>query len=108
MDSSIQSIGASLRPYPEPSKELGGPPSHQNVISKFGESLTEEQRTSILAKFLSYKSLEHPSKRLRGIVDSFLEENGITPPGQRGPCGGPLSNESAVSQLTEGPINIHS
>ena len=55
MDSSIQSIGASLRPYPEPSKGLGGPPSHKNVISKFGESLTEEQRTSILEKVAGLK-----------------------------------------------------
>ena len=37
----------------------------------------------------------------------FLEENGITPPSQRGPGGprgpggGPLHNESVISQLTE-------
>ena len=42
MDSSIQSIGASLRPNSGTSKGLGGPPSHESVISKFGESLTEE------------------------------------------------------------------
>ena len=58
-----------------------------------------------MQKFLSYKSQEHPSKRLRGIVDSFLEENGITSPGQRGPGGGPLSNESVISQLTEGQLS---
>ena len=49
MDSSIQSIGASLRPNSGP-KGPGGPPSHENVISQFGKSLTEEQRTSILVK----------------------------------------------------------
>ncbi len=34
---------------------------------------------------------------------ALLEENGITPPSQRGPGGpgGPLSNESVISQLTE-------
>ena len=41
MDLSIQSIGASLRPTSEP-KVPGGPPSHENVISQFGKSLTEE------------------------------------------------------------------
>ena len=49
MDLSIQSIGASLRPTSEP-KVPGGPPSHENVISQFGKSLTEEQRTSIFTK----------------------------------------------------------
>jgi len=49
MDLSIQSIGASLRPNSGP-KGPGGPPSHENVISQFGKSLTEEERTSILAK----------------------------------------------------------
>jgi len=53
-----------------------------------------------LQKFLSYKSSGASFEEIKGVVDSFLEENGITPPGQRGP-GGPLSNESVISQLTE-------
>ena len=46
-------------------------------------------------------------EEIKGVVDSFLEENGITPPSQRGPGGpggpggGPLHNESVISQLTE-------
>jgi len=41
MDLSIPHIGASLRPNPAP-KGPGGPPSHENVISQFSKSLTEE------------------------------------------------------------------
>ena len=61
-----------------------------------------------MQKFLSYNNLEHPSKRLKGVVDSFLEENGIAPPSQRGPngpSGGPLNNENIISQLTEGQLS---
>jgi hypothetical protein len=57
-----------------------------------------------LQKFLSYNNLEHPSKRLKGVVDSFLEENGISPSRQRGPNGpssGTLNNENIISQLAE-------
>ena len=107
MDLSIQPIGASLRQNSAP-KGPGSPPSHENVISKFGQSLTEEQRTSILTKVSELQESGASFEEIKGVVDSFLEENGITLPGQRGPCGGPLSNESAVSQLTEGPIIIHS
>jgi|TARA_B110000495_G_scaffold1461_1_gene1081 hypothetical protein len=66
MDSSIQSIGASLRPYPGPSKGLGGPPSHKNVISKFGENLTEEQRTSILAKIFELQESGASFEKIKG------------------------------------------
>ena len=93
MDSSIQSIGASLRQNSAPPKGPGGPPSHENVINQFGQSLTEEQRTSILTKV----------SELQESGASF-EENGITAPSQRGhggSGGGPLSNESVISQLTE-------
>ena len=107
MDLSIQSIGASLRPNSGP-KVPGGPPSHENVISQFGKSLTEEQRTSILAKISELQESGASFEEIKGVVDSFLEENGITPPGQRrhgGPGGGPLSNESVISQLTEGQLS---
>ena len=104
MDLSIQSIGASLRPNSGP-KGPGGPPSHENVISQFGKSLTEEQRTSILAKISELQESGASFEEIKGVVDSFLEENGITPPGQRGPGGGPLSNESVISQLTEGQLS---
>ena len=107
MDSSIQSIGASLRPNSGP-KGPGGPPSHENIISRFGKSLSEEQRISILAKFSELQESGASFEEIKGVVDSFLEENGITPPGQRGqggPDGGPLSNESVISQLTEGQLS---
>ena len=100
MDSSIQSIGASLRPS-SASKGPGGPPSHENVISQFGQSLTEEQRTSILAKVSELQESGASFEEIKGVVDSFLEENGITPPSQRGPGGRPLRNESVISQLKE-------
>ena len=103
MDLSIQPIGASLRQNSAP-KGPGGPPSHENVISQFGESLTEEQRTSILKTISELQESGASFEEIKGVVDSFLEENGITPPSQRGhggPGGGPLSNESVISQLTE-------
>ena len=103
MDPSIQSIGASLRPN-SASKGPGGPPSHENVISQFGKSLTEEQRTSILKTISELQEAGASFEEIKGVVDSFLEENGITPPSQRGPGGpggGPLHNESVISQLTE-------
>ena len=101
MDSSIQSIGASLRHNSAPSKGPGGPPSHENVISQFSQSLTEEQRTSILKTISELQESGASFEEIKGAVDSFLEENGITPPSQRGRGGGPLSNESVISQLTE-------
>ena len=103
MDLSIQPIGASLRQNSAP-KGPGGPPSHENVISKFGQSLTEEQRTSILTKVSELQESGASFEEIKGVVDSFLEENGVTLPSQRGhggPGGGPLSNESVISQLTE-------
>ena len=103
MDLSIQPIGASLRPN-SASKGPGGPPSHENVISQFGKSLTEEQRTSILKTISELQESGASFEEIKGVVDSFLEDNGITPPSQRGlggPSGGPLNNESVISQLTE-------
>ena len=101
MDSSIQSIGASLRQNSAPQKGPGGPPSHENVFSQFGKNLTEEQRTSILKTISELQESGASFEEIKGVVDSFLEENGITPPSQRGPDGGPLRNESVISQLTE-------
>ena len=86
MDSSIQSIGASLRPNSGP-KEPGGSPSHENFFRQFGQSLTEEQQTSILAKASELQESGTSFDEIKGVVDSFLEENGITPPSQRGPNG---------------------
>ena len=103
MDLSIQPIGASLKQNSAP-KWPGGLPSHKNVISQFGQSLKEEQRTSILAKVSELQKSGASFEEIKGVVDSFLEENGITPPSQRGPGGpggGPLHNESVISQLTE-------
>ena len=100
MDLSIQPVGASLRQNSAP-KGPGGPPSHKNVISQLGQSLTEEQRTSILAKVSELQESGASFEEIKGIADNLLEENGITPPSQRGHGGGPLSNESVISQLTE-------
>ena len=107
MDLSIQPIGAPLRQNSVPKGPGGTHPSHENVISKFGQSLTEEQRTSILTKVSELQESGASFEEIKGVVDSFLEENGITPPSQRGPGGpggpggGPLHNESVISQLTE-------
>ena len=106
MDSSIQSIGASLRPNSGP-KGPGGPPSHKNVFRQFGQSLTEEQQTSILAKVSELQESGISFEEIKGVVDSFLEENGISPSRQRGPNGpssGTLNNENIISQLTEGQL----
>ena len=83
MDSSIQSIGASLRPNSKP-KGPGGPPSHENVFRQFGQSLTEEQQTSILATVAELKESEASFDEVKAIIDTFLEENGIEPPNKGG------------------------
>ena len=83
MDSSIQSIGASLRPNSGP-KGPGGPPSHKNVFRQFGQSLTEEQQTSILATVAELKESEASFDEVKAIIDTFLEENGIEPPNKGG------------------------
>ena len=103
MGLSIQSIGVSLRQNSAP-KEPGGPPSHENVINQFGKSLTEEQRTPILKTISELQESGASFEEIKGVVDSFLGDHGITPPSQRGPGGtggGPLHNESVISQLTE-------
>ena len=71
MDSSIQSIGALLRPYPGTSKGLGGPLSHKIVVSKFGESLTEEQRTSILAKIFELQESGASFEEIKELLIAF-------------------------------------
>ena len=99
MDLSFPPIGASLRPNSAP-KGPGGPPSHENVISQFGQSLTEEQRTSILKTISELQESGASFEEIKGVVDG---DHGITPPSQRGPGGpggGPLHNESVISQLT--------
>ena len=83
MDSSIQSIGISLRPNSGP-KGPGGPPSHKNVFRQFGQSLTEEQQTSILATVAELKESEASFDEVKAIVDTFLEENGIESPNKGG------------------------
>ncbi|HIL26603.1 MAG TPA: hypothetical protein EYG21_04310 [Nitrospinaceae bacterium] len=83
MDSSIQSIGASLRPNSGP-KGPGGPLSHENVFRQFGQRLTEEQQTSILATVAELKESETSFDEVKAIVDTFLEENGIEPPNKGG------------------------
>ena len=83
MDLPIQSVGASLRQNPAP-KGPGGPPSHKNVISQFGESLTEEQRTSILAKVAELQESGASFDEVKYAVDTFLKETGIEPPSKGG------------------------
>ena len=83
MDLSIQPVGASLRQNPAP-KGPGGPPSHENVISQFGQSLTEEQRTSILAKVAELQESGTSFDEVKYTVDTFLKETGIEPPSKGG------------------------
>ena len=83
MDLSIQSIGASLKPDSGP-KGPGGPPSHENVINQFDKSLTEEQRTSILAKVAELKKSRASFDEVKHTVDSFLKETGIELPNKKG------------------------
>jgi len=83
MDLSIQPIGASLRQNSAP-KGPGGPPSHENVISQFGQSLTEEQRTSILKTISELQESGASFEEIKYTVDTFLEENGIELPSKGG------------------------
>ena len=83
MDLSIQPIGASLRQNSAP-KGPGGPPSHKNVISQFGQSLTEEQRTSILKTISELQESGASFEEIKYAVDSFLEENVIELPSKGG------------------------
>ena len=53
------------------------PPSHENVISQFGKSLTEEQRTSILKTISELQESGASFEEIKGVVDSFLKENTI-------------------------------
>ena len=83
MGLSIQSIGVSLRQNSAP-KGPGGPPSHKNVISQFGQSLTEEQRASILAKVSELQESGASFDEVKYTVDTFLKETGIEPPSKGG------------------------
>ena len=83
MDLSIPPIEASLRPNPAP-KGPGGPPSHPNVISQFGQSLTEKQRTSILKTISELQESGASFDEVKNTVDTFLEENGIELPSKGG------------------------
>ena len=77
------SLGASLRQNSAP-KGPGDPPSHENVISQFGQSLTEEQRTSILKTISELQESGASFEEIKCAVDSFLEENVIELPSKGG------------------------
>ena len=84
MDLSIQPIGASLRQNSAP-KGPGGPPNHENVIRQFGQSLTEEQRTSILTKVselqesgASFEAVSYTHLRAKeGLVDLVVDHSAM-------------------------------
>ena len=85
MDSSIQSIGgAPLRQNSAPQKGPDGPPSHESIISQFGKSLTEEQRTLILKTISALQESGASFEKIKYTVDAFLEENGIELPSKGG------------------------
>ena len=83
MDLSIPPIGTSLRQNSAP-KGPGGPPSHENVFSQFGQSLTEEQRTSILKTISELQESGASFNEVKYTVDTFLKETGIEPPSKGG------------------------
>ena len=70
MDLSIQPIRASLRQNSAP-KGPGGTPSHENVISQFGQSLTEEQRTSILKTISELQESGASFEEIKGVLIAF-------------------------------------
>ena len=82
MDSSIQSIGASLRQNSGP-KGPSGPPSHENVIRQFGQSLTEEQRTLILAKISELQESRASFDEVKAIVDTIPGKMVSNPPSKQ-------------------------
>ena len=64
-------------------KGPSGPPSHENVIRQFGQSLTEEQRTSILAKISELQESRASFDEVKAIVDTFPGKMVSNPPSKQ-------------------------
>lgn len=107
METSFQSVSGLGQNTALANKPLRQP-EHAQVIEKFGQSLTDTQRTSILNTINVLQRDGDSFEEIKEVVDGFLEENGITPPSQLGrklPTTGPLSNKGVISQLTEDKLS---
>ena len=107
METSFQSIGGLGQGTALANKSIR-PTAHTQVIEKFGQSLSDTQRSSILNTISVLERDGESFEEIREVVDGFLEDNGITPPSQIGrsiPTTGPLSNKGVISQLTEDKLS---
>jgi hypothetical protein len=107
METSFQSVGGLGQGTALANKPIG-PSEHAQVINKFGQSLTDQQKSSILNTVNVLQRDGESFEEIRDVVDGFLEDNGITPPSQIGrsvPSTGPLSNKGVISQLTEDKLS---
>ncbi|OUT95655.1 MAG: hypothetical protein CBC01_09090 [Betaproteobacteria bacterium TMED41] len=107
METSFQSIGGLGQGTALANKQIK-PSEHAQVINKFGQSLTDEARSSILNTINVLERDGESFEEIKEVVDGFLEDNGITPPsliGRSIPSTGPLSNKGVISQLTEDKLS---
>ena len=107
MEKSLQSVG-SLGPGSVLANKPVRQPEHAQVIQKFGQSLSDEQRSSILNTINILQRDGESFEEIKEVVDGFLEDNGITPPSQLGrslPTTGPLSNKGVISQISQDKLS---
>jgi methionine aminopeptidase len=107
METSFQSIGGLGQGTALANKSIR-PSAHTQVVEKFGQSLSESQKSSILNTINVLERDGESFEEIREVVDGFLEDNGITPPSQIGrslPSTGPLSNKGVISQLTQDKLS---
>jgi methionine aminopeptidase len=107
METSFQSVAGVGQGSALANKPVGQS-EHAQVINKFGQSLTDQQRSSILNTVSVLQRDGETFEEIKQVVDGFLEDNGITPPsliGRSIPSTGPLSNKGVISQLTEDKLS---
>ncbi len=107
METSFQSVAGLGQGTALANKQVR-PSEHAQIIDKYGQSLSDEQRSSILNTIDVLKRDGESFEEIREVVDGFLEDNGITPPSQLGrsiPSTGPLSNKGVISQLTQDKLS---
>ena len=104
METSFQSVGGLGQGTALANKSIR-PTAHTQVIEKFGQSLSDTQRSSILNTISVLERDGESFEEIREVVDGFLEDNGITPPSQIGRSIPTLSNKGVISQLTEDKLS---
>ncbi len=104
METNLQAIGSGYGQSSVVNTNSRIPASpHADVISKFGQSLTDDQRSSILKTIDVLQEAGESFDEIKEVVDGFLEDNGIALPSQIGqslPTTGPSSNKGVISQIS--------